>query len=200
MTVENISWSICMKECCLLWRGSNPRPGLQSDAHPTEPPRPAPKAGNSELWFLCFAHRIMLIYIYIKFQENISVFKLQSGHKYITEITIFKVQRAIIQNSRLTSLVLEFCTSSHDALHFIKISGRAFNLQSGQEYIVEMAILNIYYVQRALTPKVGKPELLFLGSACCLMVLYIFYNNISKVFNLQSRHEYITEMAMFKGQ
>ena len=66
-----------------------------------------------------------------------------------------------------------------------------------------MAILNIYYVQRALTPKVGKPELLFLGSACCLMVLYTcekFYNNISKVFNLQSGHEYIIEMAMFKLQ
>ena len=42
MTVENISWSISTKECCRPRRGSNPRPpGLQSDAHPTEPPRPA---------------------------------------------------------------------------------------------------------------------------------------------------------------
>ena len=41
MTVENISWSISTKECCRPRRGSNPRPpGLQSDAHPTEPPRP----------------------------------------------------------------------------------------------------------------------------------------------------------------
>ena len=40
MTVENISWSISTKECCRPWRGSNPQPpGLQSDAHPTEPPR-----------------------------------------------------------------------------------------------------------------------------------------------------------------
>ena len=39
MTVENISWSISTKECCRPRRGSNPRPpGLQSDAHPTEPP------------------------------------------------------------------------------------------------------------------------------------------------------------------
>ena len=31
-----------MKECYRPWQGSNPRPpGLQSDAHPTEPPRPA---------------------------------------------------------------------------------------------------------------------------------------------------------------
>ena len=42
MTVENISWSISTKECCRLRRGSNPRPpGLQSNADPTEPPRPA---------------------------------------------------------------------------------------------------------------------------------------------------------------
>ena len=42
MTVENISRSISMKECCRPRRGSNPQPpGLQSDAHPTEPPRPA---------------------------------------------------------------------------------------------------------------------------------------------------------------
>ena len=40
MTVENISCSISMKECCRPRRRSNPRPpGLQSDAHPTEPLR-----------------------------------------------------------------------------------------------------------------------------------------------------------------
>ena len=31
-----------------------------------------PKAGNLELWFLCSAHHIMMIYICIKFQENVS--------------------------------------------------------------------------------------------------------------------------------
>ena len=41
MTVENISWLISSKECCRPRRGSNPRPsGVQSDAHPTEPPKP----------------------------------------------------------------------------------------------------------------------------------------------------------------
>ena len=55
-----------------------------------------PKTGNSALWLLCFAHFIMVVYICIKLQETISnSFKLQSGHKYITEITIFKVERAI---------------------------------------------------------------------------------------------------------
>ena len=32
----------------------------------------SPKAGNSELWFLCSAYHIMVIYICVKFQENIS--------------------------------------------------------------------------------------------------------------------------------
>ena len=40
-----------------------------------------PKAGNSELWFLCSAHHIMVIYIYIKLQENIS------NSFYVTEWT-----------------------------------------------------------------------------------------------------------------
>ena len=40
MTVANISWSISTKEFCGPQRGSNPwSPGLQSDAHQTEPPR-----------------------------------------------------------------------------------------------------------------------------------------------------------------
>ena len=53
---------------------------------------------------------------------------------------------------------------------FIKISGTVFDLQSGQEYIVEMAEFN---VQRAITPKVDSPELRFMCSARRLIVLYI---------------------------
>ena len=42
MTVENISWSIATKEYRWTRKGLNPRsPGHQSDAHPTEPPKPA---------------------------------------------------------------------------------------------------------------------------------------------------------------
>ena len=46
-----------------------------------------------------------------------------------------------------------FCTFPHDA--FIKISGMVFKIQSGHEYIVEMAIFNNYCVQRAASPKAG---------------------------------------------
>ena len=54
-----------------------------------------PKVGNLELWFLCSAHHIMVIYICIKFQANISKrFSSNRADTYITEITIFNVQRA----------------------------------------------------------------------------------------------------------
>ena len=54
-----------------------------------------------------------------------------------------------------------------------------FNLQRGHEYMVEMAMFN---VQRAITPKVGSPELRFMCSARRLRVLYIcvkFRENIT---------------------
>ena len=53
--------------------------------------------------------------------------------------------------------------------------------------MVEMAIFNIYNVERAVTPKVGLPELWFLCSACRLIVLYIckrIHENISNHFQL----------------
>ena len=44
--------------------------------------------------------------------------------------------------------------------------------------------------QRAITPKVGKPELRFLCSACCLIVFNIcekFHENISSGFKVMER-------------
>ena len=51
MTVENISWSISMKECCCLG-GDWIRDLLVSSrtAHPTEPPRPATLKLNEYIW------------------------------------------------------------------------------------------------------------------------------------------------------
>ena len=61
----------------------------------------------------------------------------------------------------------------------MKISQMIFNLQSRQEYMVEMAI---FIVQRVITPKKGKPELQFMCSVHHFMVPYIsvtFSKNIS---------------------
>ena len=72
MTIENISWSISMTECCRPWRGSSPQPpGLQLDTHRTEPPRPT--------WFLGLACGIcpskvslflLLLLLHLKFLPN----------------------------------------------------------------------------------------------------------------------------------
>ena len=51
-------------------------------------------------------------------------------------------------------------------------------------------IFTTYTVQRAITAKVGKPQLWFLFSACCLMVLNIsvkFCENISNGFQVTDR-------------
>ena len=49
VTVENISWSISMKECCWTGKELNPRPpDHQSDVHPTEQLRPACYLCNKE--------------------------------------------------------------------------------------------------------------------------------------------------------
>ena len=50
------------------------------------------------------------------------------------------------------------------------LKGNFVSLQSGQEYIIEMAMLN---APRAITLKEGKPELRFMRSARRLMVFYI---------------------------
>ena len=53
--------------------------------------------------------------------------------------------------------------------------------------MVEMAIFNI---QRAITPKIGKPELLFMCSARCLMVFNLcvkFHENMSRGFKVMVR-------------
>ena len=55
--------------------------------------------------------------------------------------------------------------------------------------MVEMAIFNI---KRAMTSKVGKQELRFMCSACCLMVFNIcvkFHENMSSAFKLWSGRE-----------
>ena len=64
-----------------------------------------PKAGNSEIWFLCSANQIMVIYICIMFQENISVFKLQSVHRYIRN-HYFQCSKGHISKSRLSRVTV----------------------------------------------------------------------------------------------
>ena len=118
---------------------------------------------------------------------------IQSRHEYIVEMAIFNiycVKRAA--TPKVGKLELRFLCSAC-CLRVLYICENFIIIQSRQEYIVEMAIFNIYCVQSAAIPKVGKLELRFTCSACCLRVLYICENFII----IQSRHEYIVDMAIF---
>ena len=64
----------------------------------------------------------------------------------------------------------------------MKMCQAVLNLWSGQETIVNE--------QRAITPKVGKPELRFLCSACRLMVFNVCvksHENMSRDFKVMER-------------
>ena len=88
-------------------------------------------------------------------------------------------------------MVLVFCTLSHGGKHFCKVSWKyletVFKLRGGHDFMTK---ISIYNVQRAITSNVGKPQLWFLHSACCLMVVNIcvkFSKNISNCFQVQER-------------
>ena len=80
-----------------------------------------PKVGNSELWFLCSAYHVMVIYICIKFQENFSVFKLHSRHIYYRNHCLQCSKGHNSKNGLSRVMVIEFCTFSHDDLHLYEV-------------------------------------------------------------------------------
>ena len=83
-----------------------------------------PKEDNLELWFLCFANCIMVIYIFIKFKENISnSFQVTEWTQIVYRNHYFQSSNGHNSKSRLTrDTVLWFITSCHDALHLLEVS------------------------------------------------------------------------------
>ena len=84
-----------------------------------------PKAGNSELC-LCFAQCIMVIYICIKFHENISnSFQVTEWTQIYYRNLYFQGSKGQSSKSRLTRVtVLVFCTSCHDGLDLCEVSSK----------------------------------------------------------------------------
>ena len=172
-----------------------------------------PKVGKPELPFLCSAPCLMMLYICVKFHQNI-----WNGFQ-LTEQTQVHSRNGYFQyllcstgrnsKSRVTWVTyFVFCMLFHGPGSWcytfvrscIKISWMVFNLQSGHEYIVQMGMFNH---QRAITQKVGKPELQFMCFVCrswCFIFVWSFLKISGTVFNLQSGHEYMVEMAMFNVQ
>ena len=58
-----------------------------------------PKIGKPELWFMCSAHRLMVLYIAVKFRENISngirVMERTRNHKALMDGLILKISDGI---------------------------------------------------------------------------------------------------------
>ena len=77
----------------------------------------------------------------------------------------------------------------------MKISYTIFNLQSEHEYMVEMDMFN---VQRAITPRVGKPELRFCTSSHDALHLCEVLWKYLEWYQLWGGHMVHVEMAMFK--
>ena len=85
-----------------------------------------PKAGNSELRFLCCANRIMVIYICIKFQENISdSFQVTEWTQIYYRNHYFQSSKGHNSKSRLASVTfLMVCTLSHDPFPLCEVSSK----------------------------------------------------------------------------
>ena len=85
------------------------------------------KQVSQELRFLCFANCIMVIYICIKFQENISnSFQVTERTQIYYRNHYFQSSKGHNSKSRLTRVtVLVFCTLSHDT--FLKFHQNLWN-------------------------------------------------------------------------
>ena len=75
-----------------------------------------------------------------------------------------------------------------------------FHEKMSSSFLSYGADTKIVNTQRAITPKIGKPELRFMCSACHLMVFNIcvkFHENMSSSFKLM---EWTQKLLTHKGQ
>ena len=75
-----------------------------------------PKVGNSELWFMCSACCLIMLYICVKFRENTT-----NGIRVMERTRVWLCSMFIGNNSvsrQIRVTVHVFCTSSHGDLHW----------------------------------------------------------------------------------
>ena len=109
-----------------------------------------PKVGSAELVSLCSTSCLVMLYISVKFYQNIwngfQLTELRRVHGRNYHFQQLLCSKSCNSKRRLVrATVLVLCTSSHSALHFWEISWKylktVFNLQRGQKYMEEMAML-----------------------------------------------------------
>ena len=127
--------------------------------------------------FMCSAYSLLVLYICVKFHE---MYRADEYTEWLFSIsTMFKRPLSKNRLTRNSFCVLHIVSWYFTFVRNFIIIPQVFNLQSRHQYMVEMALFN---VSRAISPKVGKPELQFMCSVHGLIVLYIcvkFPDNIS---------------------
>ena len=127
-----------------------------------------PKVGKPELRFMCSASSLKLLYICVKFRENIERTQVHSRNGYFQYLLCSRAETPKVGSPELCCffcfcfffVVFFFCVlyivswCFTFVWNFIIISRMIFNLQSLHKYMAEMATFN---VQRAITSKVGRP-------------------------------------------
>ena len=82
-----------------------------------------PKVSQLELWFMCSACHLMVLYICVKFRENITngirVMEQTPVHGRIGYVQCSKGNNSKSRQTRV--MVHVFCTSSDDALHLCEV-------------------------------------------------------------------------------
>ena len=74
----------------------------------------SPKAGKSELRFMCSASRLIMLYICVKFRENIERTRVRSRNGHFQYLRCSKGRNSKSRLTRVTFfLVCVFCTLSH---------------------------------------------------------------------------------------
>ena len=146
----------------------------------------------------------MVIYIYIKFQEYLKQFSSYNGQKYITEITIFKVQKAITQ--KVGQPVLQFlCSAPRLMMLYICVKFHQ-NIWNGLQLTEQTRVHSRNgYFQYLCSKGCNSKSRLTRVTVFVLCMLYhgalhLWEASLKylEVFNLQSRC--MVEKAMFKGQ
>ena len=81
-----------------------------------------PKVGKPELWFMCSAHCLTMLYICVKFHENITncIRVMDRIHGRNGYVQCLEDNNSNSRQARV--MVHVFCTSSHGALHFCERS------------------------------------------------------------------------------
>ena len=74
-----------------------------------------PKVGNSELWFMRPAHRLMMLYIYVKFHDNtLNDFQLTEGTQVHGRNGYILCLKGNNSTTRIPKVMVHaFCISSH---------------------------------------------------------------------------------------